>query len=101
MPIRTPRIDEVDLVSPGFTAKTLYALSRYTRFVNYLGLPALTLPVGFDDRGMPVGLQLVGTPNGEAVLLQIGQKFQANTDWHGRVPRAVAADIVAEEGLVA
>lgn len=101
MPIRTPRIDEVDPASPGFTARTLYALSRYTRFVNYLGLPALAIPVGFDDRGMPVGLQLVGAPNSEAVLLEIAQKYQAVTDWHGRVPRAVAPDIAAEEGLVA
>jgi aspartyl-tRNA(Asn)/glutamyl-tRNA(Gln) amidotransferase subunit A len=76
-------------------------MSRYTRFVNYLGLPALAIPVGFDDRGMPVGLQLVGAPNSEAVLLQIGRKFQSVTDWHGRVPRFVAADIAAEEGLVA
>ena len=101
MPIRTPRIDEVDPASPRFTARTLYALSRLTRFVNYLGLPTLAIPVGFDDRNMPVGLQLVGTPNSEAVLLQIGEKFQTMTDWHGRVPRAVAAEIAAEKGLVA
>ena len=101
MPIRTPRVDEVDPASPGFTARTLYALSRYTRFINYLGLPALAIPVGFDDRHMPVGLQLVGSLNSEAVLLEIGQKFQAMTDWHGRVPRAVAGDIAAEEGIVA
>jgi aspartyl-tRNA(Asn)/glutamyl-tRNA(Gln) amidotransferase subunit A len=96
VPIRTPRLDEVDPVSPGFTAKTLYALSRFTRFVNYFGLPALAIPVGFDDRGMPVGLQLVGRPGSEAVLLQVAMKLQAITDWHGRVPGAVASAIAAE-----
>jgi aspartyl-tRNA(Asn)/glutamyl-tRNA(Gln) amidotransferase subunit A len=100
-PIRTPRLGEVDPVLPGFTAKTLYALSRFTRFVNYFGLPALAIPVGFDDRGMPVGLQLVGRPNSEAVLLGVATKFQATTDWHGRVPTAVASAIAAEKGLAA
>ena len=101
MPIRTPRIDEVDPASSAFKAKTLYALSRFTRFVNYLGLPALAIPVGFDDRGMPVGLQLVGRPNSEAMLMQIAIRFQARTDWHGRIPSGVAADIAAEEGMTA
>lgn len=101
MPIRTPRIDEVDPASPAFKARTLYALSRFTRFVNYLGLPALALPVGFDDRGMPVGMQLVGRPNSEALLLQIAIRFQAMTDWHGRIPSGVAADIATEKGMTA
>ncbi|MDO8876707.1 MAG: amidase [Pseudolabrys sp.] len=101
MPIRTPRIDEVDPASPAFKAKTLYALSRLTRFVNYLGLPALVLPVGFDDRGMPVGLQIVGRLNSEALLLQIAIKFQSMTDWHGRIPSGIAADVAAEKGMTA
>ena len=101
VPIRTPRLGEVDPASPGFTARTLYALSRFTRFVNYFGLPALAIPAGFDDRGMPVGLQLVGRPNGEAVLLQVAMKLQAITDWHGRMPGAVASAIAAENGPAA
>ena len=99
VPIRTPRLSEVDPVAPGFSARTLYALTRFTRFVNYFGLPALAIPVGFDDRGMPVGLQLVGRPGSEAVLLRLATKFQAMTNWHGRVPDAVASAIAAEKGL--
>jgi hypothetical protein len=38
---------------------------------------------------MPVGPQLVGRPGSEAVLLQVATKFQATTNWHGRVPGAV------------
>lgn len=101
MPIRTPRLGEVDPASPEFKARTLYALSRFTRFVNYLGLPALAVPAGFDGRGMPVGLQMVGRPGSEAMLLDIGRRLQAETDWHGRVPTAIAFDIAAEKGLVA
>ena len=101
MPIKTPRVTEVDPASPSFRARTLYALSQFTRFTNYLGLPALAVPAGFDSNGMPVGLQLVGRPGGDTLLLAVGMALQAETDWHGRVPRAIAAGAVAEKGLVA
>lgn len=99
MPIRTPDVEEVDPVSAHFNPSALYALSRFTRFVNYLGLPALAVPAGFDRRGMPVGLQMVGRPGSEAALLAIGVALQAATDWHGRVPPAIAGEIVNEPGL--
>jgi Asp-tRNA(Asn)/Glu-tRNA(Gln) amidotransferase A subunit family amidase len=90
MPIRTPDVDEVNPVSLRFSPRVLYALSRFTRFVNYLGLPSLALPAGFDGSGMPVGLQLVGRPGSEASLLELGVRFQAKSDWHRRVPSAIA-----------
>jgi aspartyl-tRNA(Asn)/glutamyl-tRNA(Gln) amidotransferase subunit A len=96
MPIRTPRVSEVDPASAQFTPRVLYALSRFTRFVNYLGLPALAVPAGFDNLGMPVGLQLIGRPGSEAVLLQIAARLQERTDWHGRVPLAIATEIADE-----
>jgi Asp-tRNA(Asn)/Glu-tRNA(Gln) amidotransferase A subunit family amidase len=101
MPIKTPRVAEVDPASPSFKARTLYALSRFTRFANYLGLPALAVPAGFDSHGMPVGLQLVGRPGSDTLLLAIGAALQAETNWHGRVPSAIAGGLVAEKGLVA
>jgi aspartyl-tRNA(Asn)/glutamyl-tRNA(Gln) amidotransferase subunit A len=101
MPIKTPCVAEVDPASAEFKARTLYTLSRFTRFANYLGLPALAVPAGFDSRGMPVGLQLIGRPGGDATLLAIGMKLQADTDWHGAVPAAIAAGFTNEKGLVA
>lgn len=89
MPVATPGIDEVDPGSVHFNPRTLYALSRFTRFINYLGLPALAVPAGFDNRGLPVGLQIVGRPGSDALLLEIGIALQARTDWHGRVPSEV------------
>ncbi len=97
MPIRTPDVEEVEPASPRFKAHVLYALSRFTRFVNYLGLPALAVPAGFDGRGLPVGLQIVGRPGSEASLLEIGVALQNLTDWHGRVPEGVAAEISDEQ----
>ena len=101
MPIRVPALREVDPDAPGFTGRTLYALSAFLRFANYLGLPALVLPTGFDDRGMPVGLQIVGRPNLDRALLALGAEFQANSDWHGRVPPLARPILEATEGLVA
>ncbi|MFL9824844.1 amidase [Rhodoplanes sp. SY1] len=96
MPIATPRVAAVTPGDPAFDPKRLYALSRFTRFVNSLGLPALALPAGFDDAGLPVGLQIVGRPGSEARLLALGQAFQALTDWHGRVPGAITDQITTE-----
>ena len=96
MPIRTPDMNEVDPASSRFTPRALYALSRFTRFVNYLGLPALAIPAGFDSGGMPVGLQLIGRPGSEAALLQIAVRLQERTDWHGRVPSAIASEFADE-----
>jgi aspartyl-tRNA(Asn)/glutamyl-tRNA(Gln) amidotransferase subunit A len=96
MPIKTPDVKEVDPASAQFNPRVLYALSRFTRFVNYLGLPALAVPAGFDSNGLPAGLQLIGRPGSEATLLQIAVRLQERTDWHGRVPTAVASDIADE-----
>lgn len=66
--------------------RLLSDLTSLTRWVNYLGVPALALPCGFDSRGLPMSLQLVGRPFSEATLLAAGRAYQRATDWHRRVP---------------
>jgi Asp-tRNA(Asn)/Glu-tRNA(Gln) amidotransferase A subunit family amidase len=51
------------------------------------GLPALSIPCGFDGKGLPVGLQLTGPHFGEARLLGAAHRYQQATDWHARVPK--------------
>lgn len=66
--------------------KLLSEVTRFTRWVNYLGVPALVVPCGFDARGLPISLQLVARPFAEATLLAGGHAFQGETDWHRRPP---------------
>lgn len=86
MPIRTPSAAQTDPTGPDFQPRVLYAMSRFTRFVNLLGLPALSVPCGFDGRGVPIGLQMVGPPGSEGRLLATAIRLQSETDWHGRCP---------------
>jgi aspartyl-tRNA(Asn)/glutamyl-tRNA(Gln) amidotransferase subunit A len=66
--------------------KLLAGVTRLTRWVNYLGVPALVLPCGFDSRGLPIAMQLVGRPFAESTLLAAGHAYQLRTDWHQRLP---------------
>ena len=47
-----------------------------TMFANYFGLPAISVPCGFDSHGLPVGLQIVGKPSDEATVLQVARGFE-------------------------
>ena len=59
---------------------------NYNSPFNLAGTPALTLPCGFDERGLPVGLQLAGRSWEETTLLRVGAHYQDATDWHLRRP---------------
>ena len=85
-PVPAPTIAESDVGnSPGAEA-VIQRLTRFTRPINYLGLPSLAIPAGFTGAGLPVGMQLVGRSFDEAMLLRIGAAFQRVTDFHARVP---------------
>lgn len=61
------------------------ALTRNTKAVNYLGVPAMSVPCGFLD-GVPTAFQLIGRPFAEADLLVAADRYQRATDWHLREP---------------
>jgi amidase len=60
----------------------------FTSFVNVSGLPAIALPVLQTEAGLPMGVQLVGRPGGEHVLLAIGAQLERRLRWQRRHPRA-------------
>jgi aspartyl-tRNA(Asn)/glutamyl-tRNA(Gln) amidotransferase subunit A len=74
-PITAPPLDQVD--------ERTYPLSRLTRGINYLDLPAATVPCGLGDDGMPVGLQLVGRPRDETKMAALAIAFQSLSPWPG------------------
>ena len=61
-------------------------LTRFTAPFNLTGLPALSVPCGFTDDGLPIGLQLVAKHWDETRLLQAGQAYETATEWHARRP---------------
>jgi aspartyl-tRNA(Asn)/glutamyl-tRNA(Gln) amidotransferase subunit A len=84
--ILAPTLEQTGASGGTEMRKVIAELTPLTRWVNYLGVPALALPGGFDTRGMPIGLQLVARPFAEETLLRIGHAFQQATDWHLRAP---------------
>ena len=64
----------------------MYLNDIYTIAPNLAGLPAMSIPCGFGDHGLPVGLHLVGNYFDEARMLQTAHQFQTVTDWHRRMP---------------
>jgi aspartyl-tRNA(Asn)/glutamyl-tRNA(Gln) amidotransferase subunit A len=85
-PMPAPTIAESDVGNAPDAEAVIQRLTRFTRPVNYLGLPSLAIPSGFSKGGLPVAMQLIGRSFDEATLLTIGAAFQRATDFHARVP---------------
>jgi aspartyl-tRNA(Asn)/glutamyl-tRNA(Gln) amidotransferase subunit A len=64
----------------------MYLSDIFTISVNLAGLPALSLPCGFDSQGLPIGLQIIGRPFDEATILRLAYAYEQATEWHRRKP---------------
>jgi aspartyl-tRNA(Asn)/glutamyl-tRNA(Gln) amidotransferase subunit A len=64
----------------------MYLSDIYTISVNLGGLPALSLPCGFDQDGMPIGMQIIGKHFDEATILRVGHAYEQATEWSKRKP---------------
>lgn len=79
IPNPVPTIDESDVAAnPGFS-DFLLDFGRCTRPFNYLGLPAISVPIGFTDNGLPCGMQLVGRAFDEATLFRVARAYERET----------------------
>ena len=85
-PVAAPTIVESDIGNSPDAEAVIQRLTRFTRAINYLGVPSLAIPAGSTRRGLPVGMQLIGRSFDEAMLLRIGAAFQRATAFHERVP---------------
>jgi aspartyl-tRNA(Asn)/glutamyl-tRNA(Gln) amidotransferase subunit A len=59
---------------------------------NMAGLPGLSVPCGFSETGLPIGLQLIGRPFEEARVLRAAHAYEQSTAWHTRAPGLIGAD---------
>src|SRR3989441_5208524 len=78
-PITARPIEEGDL-------QVTFNLIRFTNPLNFLGVPAISIPCGFTGEGLPVWLQLVGRWWDEATVLRAAYAYEQSTDWHERRP---------------
>jgi aspartyl-tRNA(Asn)/glutamyl-tRNA(Gln) amidotransferase subunit A len=62
-------------------------LTQYTRPFNLNGFPAITVPCGFSNEDLPIGLQLAGRPFDEETVLRVAHAYEQATEWHRRRPR--------------
>ena len=94
------------LVSPttGYAATPFTGADRsatslaamHTPAWNSTGFPALSVPMGFDQDGLPCGLQIIGRPFQDHAVLQLGHRYQELTEWHRQVP-VHHADLLSDE----
>jgi aspartyl-tRNA(Asn)/glutamyl-tRNA(Gln) amidotransferase subunit A len=87
-PVPAPTVAESDVGNASGAEAVIQRLTRFTRPINYLGLPALAVPSGFTKSGLPIGMQLIGRSFDEATILTVGAAFQRATDFHTKVPKA-------------
>ena len=64
----------------------MYLSDIYTISINLAGLPALSLPCGFDSEDLPIGMQIIGKHFDESTILNIAWAYEQSTDWHKRKP---------------
>jgi aspartyl-tRNA(Asn)/glutamyl-tRNA(Gln) amidotransferase subunit A len=64
----------------------MYLQDVFTLALSLAGLPGLSLPCGFDEQGLPIGLQIMGGAFDEATVLQVAHAYEQATEWHQRRP---------------
>lgn len=87
-PVTATKFGEQTADVPGGPKPLVRAYLDLTLPFNLTGYPAVTIPCGFSKSGMPIGMQLVGHPFTESVLLRAAHQYQQETDWHLRKPPA-------------
>jgi aspartyl-tRNA(Asn)/glutamyl-tRNA(Gln) amidotransferase subunit A len=68
----------------------MYLSDVYTIAANLAGIPGMSIPCGFDDGNLPIGLQILGPTFTEDRLLRIARMFESQTDWHTKSPGGLA-----------
>lgn len=86
IPIPVPTIAATTAGDARDIAQTIGVIGHCTRGINYLGLPAISVPAGFTSNGLPAAFQLAGRPFAESLLLRAADAYQRVTGWHQQAP---------------
>jgi aspartyl-tRNA(Asn)/glutamyl-tRNA(Gln) amidotransferase subunit A len=92
MPLTAWRKGEWEVEVGGERESVLAASWRLTYPYNLTGLPAISLPCGFDSSGLPIGLQIVGKPFDECMVLRVAHAYERGHDWASRQPPLLRHD---------
>ena len=68
----------------------MYLNDIFTIAGNLTGAPGISIPCGFDEKGLPVGMLIQGNHFREAQIVNVAHQYQQATDWHRRVPATFA-----------
>jgi aspartyl-tRNA(Asn)/glutamyl-tRNA(Gln) amidotransferase subunit A len=85
-PVTAPKLLATKVQAGEHTVGTVAALTQYTRPYNITGFPAISIPCGFSDSGLPYSLQLAGRPFDELTVLRAAHAYEQATEWHKRRP---------------
>lgn len=86
VPFPAFRIDTLETEGITENLKLIPLLSQHTRPFNLIGFPAITVPCGFSDDNLPIGLQLAGRPFSEELVLRTAHTYEQATEWNRRRP---------------
>jgi aspartyl-tRNA(Asn)/glutamyl-tRNA(Gln) amidotransferase subunit A len=96
IPVARLHTPSIAATTSGDLDNVLQSISQLTstnRAINYLGLPAMSVPAGFSSRAMPLAFQLVGKPFAERTILKIADAYQRDTNWHTARPNVDASRV--------
>ena len=85
-PVTAPPLLSTSVDAGGQTLGITAALTQYTRPYNITGFPAISVPCGFSEEGLPIGLQLAGRPFDDLTVLRAAHAYEQATEWSKRRP---------------
>ena len=88
----TPTLADSAVADSDGAARVMARFGRCTRPFSFLGLPAMSVPCGFQPGALPAGFQLIGRPFAEAALLRLGHAYQKVTGWTEHAPAIVSGE---------
>ncbi len=66
---------------------TMYLSDIFTIAPNMAGMPGMSIPAGFDSKGLPIGMQIMAAPFKEQAIFDVADFYQSKTDWHTKKPK--------------